>query len=1011
MFGTTRQESMMQRLFLGRMFAGRFMPEGLRTETGGRIDRRADLRFSFDGDTLLACRGDTLASALLANGVHVVGRSMKYHRPRGILSAGAEEPNALVTVRRHDGRETPNLRATQVEIYEGLAATSQNRWPNLDMDLGALAGRAAALMPPGFYYKTFMGPRGLGLWHRLFEPAIRRAAGLGRAPAGPDPDRYARFHERCDVLVVGAGPAGLAAALAAGAAGARVILCDEQAEPGGSLLAETRATIDGAPAQEWLADALSRLAALGVRTMSRTTAFGVYPHNMVGLAERVTDHLAAPDPDLPRERLWQVRARHVVLAAGAIERPLLFPDNDRPGVMLADAGRTYLARYGVKVGDQVVVVAADDGPYRAAIALAEAGVTVKLVADMRPRADGPWPEAARAAGIGVLEGATIGGTWKRRHRIVAAKLRRTDGRERWFDCDALLMGNGFMPSLHLFAQARGMLRFDDARGIFLPGAAPEGLRPAGACNGTMGLEAALAEGAAAGHAAAGLAGEPRLPVVGVTLPHAPARPVAMAPPNGKAFVDFQNDVLAGDIGLAVAEGMRSIEHVKRFTTAGLGTDQGKTGNMAAIDLAAAAQGVAAPALGTTTFRPPYTPVTFGTLAGPARGDLFDPVRTTPLHARAEALGAVFEDVGQWKRARFFPRRGEDMHAAVAREAAAVRSAVGVFDASTLGKIEVVGPDAAAFLERIYINGVSKLPVGRCRYGVMLTEAGFVMDDGIIARLAPGHFHLTTTTGGAARVLHHMEDYLQTEWPHLRVWLTPTTEQWAVIAVQGPRAREVLAPLAEVDLGAMPHLSVQITRLAGVPARLMRVSFTGEAGFEVNIPARHAEAVWDAIHQRLATADGITYGTEPMHLLRAEKGHIIVGQETDGTVTPHDLGLGWMIPRGKGDFVGRRSLARPDLCAPTRRQLVGLLTDTPAAVPEEGAQITATPRPAPGTPALGHVTSAYRSPALGRAIALALLESGRGRVGERLFLPMPRGAVPVTVVPPCFLDPEGHRLHA
>jgi sarcosine oxidase subunit alpha len=1010
MFGTARHESMMQRLFLGRMFAGRFLPEGLRTETGGRIDRKADLRFNFDGDTLLACRGDTLASALLANGVHVVGRSMKYHRPRGILSAGAEEPNALVTLRRHDGRETPNLRATQVEVYEGLAATSQNRWPNLDMDLGALAGRASALMPPGFYYKTFMGPRGLGLWHRLFEPAIRRAAGLGRAPAAADPDRYARFYEHCDVLVVGAGPAGLAAALAAGEAGARVILCDEQAEPGGSLLAETRATIDGAPAQAWLADALGRLAALGVRVMARTTAFGMYPHNMVGLAERVTDHLAAPDPDLPRERLWQVRARHVVLAAGAIEQPLLFPDNDRPGVMLAEAGRTYLARYGVKVGDQVVVAAADDGPYRAAIELAEAGVTVKLVVDLRPRADGPWPQAARAAGIGVLEGATIGGTWTRRHRVVAAQVRRVDRRERWFDCDALLMGNGFVPSVHLFAQARGTLRHDAARGIFLPGEAPEALRAVGACNGAVGLDAALAEGAAAGHAAVRLPGEPRVPVVGGTLPVVSSRAIAMSPPKGKAFVDFQNDVLAGDIGLAVAEGMRSIEHVKRFTTAGLGTDQGKTGNMAAIDLAAAARGAAVPEVGTTTFRPPYTPVTFGTLAGPARGELFDPVRTTPLHPRAEALGAVFEDVGQWKRARSFPRSREDLHAATTREAATVRAAVGMFDASTLGKIEVVGPDAAAFLERIYVNGVAKLPVGRCRYGVMLTEAGFVMDDGIIARLAPGRYHLTTTTGGAARVLHHMEDYLQTEWPHLRVCLTSTTEQWAVIAVQGPRARGVLAPLAEADLSAMPHLSVIDTVIAGAPARLMRVSFTGEAGFEVNVPASQAAQVWDAILPRVQEVSGCVYGTEAMHVLRAEKGFIIVGQETDGTVTPGDLGLGWMIPRAKADFVGKRSLARADMLVPERRQLVGLLTENPATVLEEGAQVTADPRPPAGTRALGHVTSAYHSPALGRAIALALVEGGRARMGETLHVPMPGGPIAVQVAPPCFLDPEGARLH-
>ncbi len=1009
MIGASKHERMMERLLTGKLLSRR-VADGMRTEAGGRIERKRDLRFTFDGDAYFGCAGDTLASALLANGVHLVGRSFKYHRPRGILSAGAEEPNALVTVTRGGARSTPNLRATQVELHDGLVVHSQNRWPSLGFDAGALAALAAPMLPAGFYYKTFMGPRGAKLWPRLFEPLIRRAAGLGRAPIAPDPDRYARFFAHCEVLVVGAGPAGIAAALAAGAAGVRVILCDEQAEPGGSLLSETAAAIDGLPAQDWLAQSLSRLAAMdNVRLLPRTQAFGYYPHNLVGLCERVTDHLPAPGPDLPRERLWRVRAREVILAAGAIERPLLFAHNDRPGVMLAGAAREYLVRYGVKVGHQVVVATADDSAYRAALDLAAAGVTVKLVADLRPHADGPLPQAARAAGIGVLEGANVTATRGRR-RIDAALVRRADGRERWFDCDALLMSNGWTPSVHLFAQSRGKLAFDAVRGVFLPGESAQRERSAGACNGATSIAEALAQGTEAGHAAAGGGCPPAAPTVSGDAALTPAHTLAVPPARGKIFVDFQNDVLASDIDLAVREGMRSIEHVKRYTTGGMATDQGKTSNMNMLEVAAAALAAPVPAVGTTTFRQPYTPVTFGSLAGPARGDLFDPVRTTPMHGLAAAQGAVFEDVGQWKRARYFPAPHEDMHVAVRREVLATRAAVGVFDASTLGKIEVVGPDAAAFLERMYITRLANLPPGRCRYAVMASEAGFVIDDGIVARLAPDRFHVTTTTTGAAAVLGHMEDYLQTEWPGMKVWLTSVTEQWAVVALQGPAARTVLTPLADGDISraAMPHMTVREMAVAGVAARLMRVSFTGELGFEINVPASQGAAVWLAVWQAAQRHGGVAYGTEAMHAMRAEKGYIIVGQETDGTVAPLDLGL--RIAAAKRDFVGRRSLARLDMLAPDRRQLVGLLTDNPALVLEEGAQVTAIADPSPGTRALGHVTSAYASPTLGRSIALALVEGGRARMGERLHVPMPGGGVAVTVASPAFLDPQGERLH-
>ncbi|MBL8697667.1 MAG: sarcosine oxidase subunit alpha family protein [Alphaproteobacteria bacterium] len=994
------------------------MSQPFRTPSGGRIDRGRTLAFRFDGQRYEGHPGDTLASALLANGVHLLGRSFKYHRPRGILAAGADEPNALVTVSRDAGRTTPNLRATQVELHDGLVAESQNRWPSLRFDAAAITDRFAALVPAGFYYKTFMGPG--TAWARLYEPRIRAMAGLGRAPEAADPDHYAQRYAHCDVLVVGAGAAGLAAALSAARAGKRVVLCDEQAELGGGLLAETRATIDGAPASAWLEAARAELAAAPhVRLLPRTTAFGYFADNFVALAQRLADHLAAPPAELPRECLWQIRARRVVLATGAIERPLVFPENDRPGIMLADAARSFATRYGVRPGRRAVVFAAHDSAYAAALDLAAAGVDIAAIADLRRDADGPLPAAARGAGIHVVAGATIVGT-RGRLRVHEAQLGALDAAGRVtgvtpIACDLLLMGGGWTPSVHLFSQSRGKLVFAEALQAFVPGEPAQACRSAGACRGAFGLAAALDDGWQAGAEAVGLDGARRFAVAddpAASGGFAGAAPHDRNPRRVRAFVDFQNDVTAKDLTLALHEGFRSIEHVKRYTTTGMATDQGKTSNINALAIVAAASGRAIPAVGFTSFRQPYTPVTFGTFAGASRGALFDPVRTTPIHDWAQAAGAVFEDVGNWKRARYFPRAGEDMHAAVNRECRTVRTAVGVFDASTLGKIEVVGPDAAEFLERLYVNPFAKLGAGRCRYGILLREDGFVTDDGVIGRIAADRFHVTTTTGGAARVLAMMEDYHQTEWPDLRVHFASTTEQWAVIAVQGPRARDVLAPLAEgIDMGreAFPHMSLREGRLGGVPLRLFRVSFTGELGYEVNVPADHGRAAWELIWAQAQRHGAAAYGTEAMHVLRAEKGYIIVGQETDGTVIPQDLGLDWAIGKSKRDFVGKRSLARSDMVRPDRKQLVGLLTADPTTVLEEGAQITESATPAPGTPALGHVTSAYWSESLGRSIALALVEAGRARQGETLHVPMPGGAIPVGVAPTVFVDPEGKRL--
>ena len=994
------------------------MAQPFRLSRGGRIDRTRPIRFSFNGREVHGFHGDTVASALLAEGRHLVGRSFKYHRPRGILSHGADEPSALLAVDRGPGRVDPNNRASVIEARDGLETRSQNHWPSLEYDIGAVNDLLSPVFVAGFYYKTFMWPR--TFWDKVYEPFIRAAAGLGKAPTAPDPDHYANRHAHCDVLVVGAGPAGLAAALAASRTGKRVILADEGAEPGGSLLHAAETEIDGHPADAWLAATLADLDGReNVILLPRTTVFGYYNHNHVAMVERVTDHLPTAGA-APRERLWQVRAAEVVLAGGSHERPLVFADNDRPGILLAESVRVFINRYGVAPGRRIVFATNGASAYTAALDARAAGLDVALV-DLRREAEcGPELQRLRAAGVEVLTGHTVVGT-KGRKRVtglLAAPVGSDDrcGRRRLLACDCVGMSGGWTPAVHLFSQSRGKLVFDAGIDAFVPGTSAQAERSAGAAKGSYDLAACLSEGYAAGAAASGSAERRSFTATPTLTGFQPVRlmPTDADPAKVRAFVDFQNDVTAKDIKLAVREGFHSIEHVKRYTTTGMATDQGKTSNMNALGIVAGQLDKALPGVGTTTFRPPYTPVTFGALVGPARHALFDPVRTTPIHGWAEAHGALFENVALWRRAWYFPRAGEDMHAAVARECAAVRDGVGIFDASTLGKIEIVGPDAAEFMNRMYINPWAKLEPGRCRYGLMLKEDGYILDDGVVARVSPDCFHVTTTTGGAARVLAHMEDYLQTEWPDLKVFLTSTTEQWAVIALQGPKARTVIEPLVEgINLSpeAFPHMAMRQGTICGVPTRLFRVSFTGELGFEVNVPSDQALAVWEAIYAA-GQPYGITpYGTETMHVLRAEKGYIIVGQETDGTVTPDDVGLAGMIAKAKKDFVGKRSLSRSDVAATGRKQLVGLATQDPKLVLDEGAQIVADPnQPIPMT-MLGHVTSSYWSPNCGRSIAMALVADGRALQGRTLHVTTPAGFTSVTVVEPIFLDPKGERIHA
>jgi len=994
-----------------------------RLPTGGHIDRSRVLTFAFNGRSYQGHPGDTLASALLANGVSLVARSWKYHRPRGILSAGVEEPNALVQL--FDGARTvPNARMTEVSLVEGLTATSVHATPSVEFDLKAVNGWCSRLIPAGFYYKTFMASQ--AAWH-FFEKHIRASSGLGASPTIKDRDRYEKRFAHCDVLVAGGGMAGLAAALAAGRSGARVMLCDEQAEPGGWLLSSDE-KIDGVPAAQWVEQTLAELASLPeVHVLPRTTAFGYHDHNLVTLVERRGDHLPAAEAPVFRERLWKVRAKQVVLATGAHERPLVFGNNDLPGIMLASAVSTYVRRYAVLPGRRAVVFTNNDAGYDAALALHGAGASV-VVLDAREKLSGSLSQRANGRGIEILVGHVV--TEARGRKRVSGVMTqaldahgRLTGSPRDLACDLVAMSGGFSPVIHLQCQAGGKPVWDDERAAFLPGNPAQAESSAGACIGLQSLFLCAHSGWAAGAAAALSAGfeapsaqAPRAAEIEAGLlrplwlvPH--AKRVSRAP---KQFVDLQNDVAASDIHLAVREGFESIEHVKRYTAMGFGTDQGKTGNINGMGIAAQALGKSIPQVGTTTFRPNYTPVTFGAVAGLELGDAFEPVRTTAMHMWHLKHCALFEDVGQWKRPWYYPKKNENLHAAVKREVLAVRNAVGTLDASTLGKIDIQGPDAATLLNWVYCNAWSKLEVGKCRYGLMLDENGMVFDDGVTVRLGENHFLMHTTTGGAARVLAWMERWLQTEWPHLKVYLTTVTDHWSTTALAGPKSRELLKMLCtdvDFDDAAFPFMSYREGTVAGVRARIMRISFSGERSYEVNVPAADGLRVWEAI-QAAGAPVGITpYGTETMHVLRAEKGFIIVGQDTDGSVTPVDLGMGGMVAKTK-DCLGKRSLSRKDTARPDRKQFVGLLADDPRIVLEEGAAIVDGPAPTIPARAHGHVTSSYDSPTMGRSIALALIKGGAGRMGERVHVSMRGGrTATATIANPAFFDPKSERQNA
>jgi sarcosine oxidase, subunit alpha len=957
---------------------------------GTRLDRAQSLSFEFNGRPLSGFAGDTLASALLANDVRLVGRSFKLHRPRGIFSCGVEEPSGLVDL--GDGAtRTTNVRATLLELYDGLAAASVNCWPSVGFDLGAINSRMAALLPAGFYYKTFKWPN----WH-LFEPTIRRMAGLGRASGQPDPDRYEEVAAQADVLVIGGGLAGLSAAVSAAEAGADTMLLASGPALGGALAWR----IDPG-----VAELMVRAERSGVRRMTRTMAFGIYDHNLVCARETLQPAAARTAAGVLRERLWKIRARAVIAATGAFERPMIFPNNDRPGVMLAGAAERYAHEFGVACGQRVVIAANSDSAYGVADSLVAAGMNVVALVDRRPRAD----IGAQASPVRTLSSAAIaevGGARAVRSCTVISTETDSARRER-LECDLILSAGGHAPAVHLHSQAGGKLRWLEESSMFVPEGAAPGLWSAGACAGLFTRDTVVSHAAELGAALALGRAAPAALAEGAGRSLAATHVLGV---RGKQFVDLQNDVTTGDIGLAAQENYRSVEHLKRYTTTGMGTDQGKTSNINALVLMGEFTGREPAAVGTTKFRPPFAPVSLGLLAGRRVGALYRPLKHLPAREWHQARGALFEQFGSWVRPAAYPLAGESLESAAQREAGAVRKSAGVLDGSPLGKLEIFGPDAAQFLDLMYLGTMSNLGVGQARYGLLLNENGIVVDDGIVARLGPQHYWVNTTSAGVERTTAAFEEWLQCEYTALRVLVTPVTSRWGNVTVAGPCAWQWLAAVGfdpSLAPTSMKHMTLRQSTLDGVPLRVLRASFSGELGYEINIPADHVGALLERLWARAPEFMAVPYGIEALEIMRTEKGFIHIGTDTDGTTLPQDIGFGRVIDRKAANFVGRRSLLRPAARDPDRFQLVALSPVDGRTLLPVGAQIAAG---APPTKTEGHVTSSYWSPELSAPVALGMLASGTQRLGEKVRVHHLGAIIDAQVVKAPFIDPKGDRLH-
>ena len=959
---------------------------------GSRLDRSRGVSFEFNGRRLMGFAGDTLASALLANGVGIVGRSFKLHRPRGIFSCGVEEPSGLVDL-SEGPRRTPNQRATLVEVQDGLKAASVNCWPSVDFDLGSMNGFVSGLLPAGFYYKTFKWPT----WH-LFEPTIRRMAGFGRVSTHRDPDRYEEVSATVDVVVAGGGIAGLSAAVAAAQGGASTMLLASGPLLGGAI--------------GWRGDTqVSRMIAdaerAGVRLLTRAMAFGVYDHNLLCARETLVPagSPASGVGGVLRERLWKIRARHIVSAVGAFERPMLFPNNDRPGVMLAGAAEKYAHAFGVACGQRVVIAANSDSAYAVAASLRSAGVNVVALLDRRSAGD---IAAASPTDVRVMTGAAIskvsGASAVRGCAVVSTET--SVSRRETFECDSILSAGGFAPAVHLHSQAGGKLKWLEESAMFVPDGNPVGMVSVGACAGLFTRDSALNHAAEVGHALA----QGLVPAAGV--PGGAGRALAVTTLSGvagKQFVDLQNDVAAADVGLAAQENYRSVEHLKRYTTTGMGTDQGKTSNINALVLMGEFTGREPAEVGTTKFRPPFAPITMGLFAGRRVGALYRPLKHLPAESWHRAQGALFEQFGNWYRPAAYPLAGENLEAAAQREARAVRTSVGILDGSPLGKLEIFGPDAATFLDLMYVGTLSTLAVGQARYGVLLNENGTVVDDGIVARLGECQYWVNTTSAGVERTAAAFEEWLQCEYTSLKAFVTPVTSRWGNVTVAGPKAWDLLVAAGfapEFAPQSMRHMTLKTGSLDGVPLRVLRASFSGELGYEINLPSDHVQPLLERLWSHAAAFDAVPYGIEALEILRTEKGFIHIGTDTDGTTLPADIGFAKALDRKQANFVGRRSLLRPAASDPDRLQLVALSPADGRTRLPVGAQI------APGLPPTrseGYVTSSYMSPSLGAPVALGMLNRGSHRMGERIRVHHLGTVLEAVVVKAPFIDAAGERL--
>ena len=1001
------------------------MSKNLRVKSSSFIDETTRISFKFNGTKLYGYKGDTLASALLANNIHLVGRSFKYHRPRGIMTSGSEEPNAMVQLHNNSSRTEPNVRATEVELYDGLEASSQNCWPSVNFDFGGINNFLSPLLPAGFYYKTFMWPA--SFWEK-YEYFIRKSAGLGKSPTEPDPDIYEHRYLHCDVLVIGAGISGIIAAKTAAQNGLKTLLVDEKPNLGGSTIYQNNDhfKINDANSSKWLEkeiDDLKNYKNLEIKT--RTSVAAYHGYNFILARENLTDHIEVSKRDNKvRQRLLKIRAKKVITATGSIERPLIFNNNDRPGILLSSAIKKYVDFYGVKSGEKIVLFTNNDTAYETALSLNDKGIKVEAIIDIRNENDSELIKSVKNLNIQIFNNHTIVDTegYKRINKVSIMELSKDGtsvvGKKININCDCLGMSGGWTPAVHLFTQSGGKLKFRNSDNVFIPNVYSSDQLCIGACNGDFELSVIIKNIPDQINEFLNLSEESFKNIKISSNKENNYRNIWLLPSDKilgktKPFVDYQNDATAKDIKLALREGFRSIEHVKRYTTTGMGTDQGKLGNMHALGIIADTAKVQMGELGTTTFRPPYTPLTFGTIVGRNVGEYFDIFRKTPMHDWHVDNKAEFENVGQWKRAWYYPKNNEDMHQAVQRESKAARESAGILDASTLGKIDIQGTDASEFLNRVYTNAWSKLAIGKCRYGLMLNEDGMVYDDGVTTRLGENHYIMTTTTGGAANVLGKLEDYLQTEWPELDVYLTSVTDHYATASVCGPNSKKILSKLIpDLDLSDenFPHMSFKNASIGKIRCRIMRISFTGEHSYEINVQANYGKSVWEKCMEIGKEYNITPYGTETMHLLRAEKGFIIVGQDTDATMTPIDLQMDWIVSKKKYDFIGKRSLYRSDTIREDRKQLVGLLTENPNEVLEEGAQIVAETNKKP-VEMLGHVTSSYYSPNLNKSIALGVVRGGKNMLGQKLFIPMENKIINVTVADPVFLDKENKRLNA